>query len=177
MLYDEKSCEEAAVLETAYRMCAAARTAPKTRGVDRISTLALTGEEKDALADEMQRLSEKFSAPGLGRDAANVRASSAVVLIGVSEAACGLDRACGLCHFEGCAERTEAGALCAFNPIDLGIAVGSAASVAADCRVDSRVMFSAGRAALELGLLGEGVTLALGLPVSVSGKSPFFDRK
>ena len=60
--------------------------------------------------------------------------------------------------------------------MDAGIAVGSAAAIAADSRVDSRVMFSVGRAAMALKLLGDA-TLVLGIPVSVSGKSPFFDRK
>lgn len=78
---------------------------------------------------------------------------------------------CSLCHFKGCEGCAEAGGVCVYNPIDLGIAA------AADARVDSRVMFSVGRAALELGLLGGGVTMALGIPLSISGKSPFFDRK
>ena len=55
--------------------------------------------------------------------------------------------------------------------------LGSAAAAAADARVDSRVMFSVGRAAKSLGLLGEKASLVLGLPLSISGKSPFFDRK
>ena len=59
----------------------------------------------------------------------------------------------------------------------IGIAIGSAAAAAADARVDSRVMFSVGRAAKSLGLLGEKASLVLGLPLSISGKSPFFDRK
>lgn len=61
--------------------------------------------------------------------------------------------------------------------IDIGIAIGSAAAAAADARVDSRVMFSVGRAAKSLGLLGEKASLVLALPLSISGKSPFFDRK
>ena len=51
------------------------------------------------------------------------------------------------------------------------------AAAAADARVDNRVMFSVGRAARSLGLLGASATLVLGIPLSVSGKSPFFDRK
>ena len=57
------------------------------------------------------------------------------------------------------------------------IALGSAAATAADCRMDSRILFSAGRAALSLGLMGENVKLIYGLPLAVTGKSPFFDRK
>ena len=43
--------------------------------------------------------------------------------------------------------------------------------------MDSRILFSAGRAAMEEKIMGEDVSLVFGLPVSVSGKSPFFDRK
>ena len=59
--------------------------------------------------------------------------------------------------------------------IDLGIAVGSAVSVAADMRIDNRVMFSVGKAAQSMKLLGE-CTRIMGIPLSVSGKSPMFDR-
>ena len=51
------------------------------------------------------------------------------------------------------------------------------AAGAPHARVDNRVMFSVGRAARSLGLLGASVTLVLGIPLSISGKSPFFDRK
>jgi uncharacterized ferredoxin-like protein len=59
---------------------------------------------------------------------------------------------------------------------DLGIAIGSAVSVAADHRVDNRVMYSIGKAAKELKLLGEEASIIFGIPLSASGKSPFFDR-
>ncbi|MGN1007301.1 MAG: DUF2148 domain-containing protein, partial [Aristaeellaceae bacterium] len=59
----------------------------------------------------------------------------------------------------------------------VGIALGSAAATAADLRMDSRILFSAGRAALEMGIMGENVRQIFGLPLSVTGKSPFFDRK
>ena len=49
MLYDEATCERAAVMETAYRMCAAARTAPKARGIDHIATMVVTGDEKETV--------------------------------------------------------------------------------------------------------------------------------
>ena len=60
--------------------------------------------------------------------------------------------------------------------MDLGIAIGSAVSMAADARVDNRVMFSVGRAAMEMKLLGDRVSQMVGIPLCVSGKSPFFDR-
>jgi uncharacterized ferredoxin-like protein len=38
-------------------------------------------------------------------------------------------------------------------------------------------MNSIGRAGLDPGLLGPKVKQALGIPLSVTGKNPFFDRK
>ena len=55
--------------------------------------------------------------------------------------------------------------------------MGSACSKAMDYRVDTRVMFSAGLAAQRLGVLGEDVRQVYAIPVSISSKSPFFDRK
>ena len=60
--------------------------------------------------------------------------------------------------------------------MDLGIAIGSAVSVAEDARVDNRVMFSVGRSIMEMGILPENVKNIVGIPLSASGKSPYFDR-
>lgn len=177
MKLTSEECERSAVLHAAELMCAAARTAPKTKGTDHIEACVLTGEEKDALADKMEDLAGPLSKPFFVRDAGNVRQSLAVVLIGTRLGVHGLNEACRYCGFTNCAACTDAGSLCAYDNIDLGIAVGSAVSVAADHRIDSRVMFSVGRTALELGILGEKAHNILGIPLSVSGKSPFFDRK
>lgn len=69
----------------------------------------------------------------------------------------------------------KSSAHCAFDDVDLGIAIGSAVSVAADNRIDNRIMYSAGRAAMELEILGKKVINIQGIPLSVSGKNPFFD--
>ena len=67
--------------------------------------------------------------------------------------------------------------MCAISIGDLGIAIGSAVSVAAAHHVDNRIMFTVGRAALNLKMFGDDeVKIAYGIPLSVSGKSPFFDR-
>ena len=175
MLIEGKQAERDAVLETAKRMCAAARTAPKAKGIDHILTGILTGEEKDRLAAEMRRLAETEGAAFFARDAANVDASEAVVLIGTARGARGVPL-CGFCGWGDCAGMAKAGGHCAYDDVDLGIAVGSAAAAAADARVDSRVMFSAGKAALLLGLLGEKAATVFGIPVSATGKSKYFDR-
>jgi uncharacterized ferredoxin-like protein len=69
-----------------------------------------------------------------------------------------------------------AGGVCAFNSIDLGIATASAAEVAGRFHIDNRVMYSIGRACLDLKIFGPKVKQALGIPLSVTGKNPFFDR-
>ena len=165
------------MLRTAEAMCAAARTAPKTKGIDYLDACVVTGEEKEALAQEMERLAEPLGYAFFKRDAGNVRASEAVVLIGSEYHTRGLNEGCQLCNHENCAACAQGPGLCAYDPLDLGIALGSAVSVAADARVDNRIMFSVGKAALSLGLMGEKVRIAFGIPLAAAGKSPFFDRK
>ena len=163
------------MLNMAYSVCAAARTAPKACGIDHMDTAVLTGEDKQRVADEMRRLGETLPAPFFIRDAGNVDLSGAVVLIGVKFEPRGLNERCGLCGFTGCGECSSAGAVCVFTGVDLGIALGSAVAAAADGRIDNRIMFTIGKAAASLGLMGE-YKLVMGIPLSVSGKSPFFDR-
>jgi uncharacterized ferredoxin-like protein len=168
--------EYQAALQVASMMAAAARTAPKTRGIDNIRVVAIddTGT-KDRLAGKMRELAQSENRPSFDRDANCVASSSAVVVIGVESNPAGLN--CGYCGHGNCAEIEKANGICAFNSIDLGIAASSAASVAADSRVDTRLMFSVGRAGLAMDLFGSRVKLALGIPLSITGKSPFFDRK
>ena len=109
------------------------------------------------------------------RDADNVDTAQALVLIGAKPARAGLT-VCGFCGFDSCASADASGARCAFNMIDLGIAVGSAVSVAADDRVDSRVLYSAGKAAQLMEYEDFDVNW-LAIPIAAYGKSPFFDRK
>jgi uncharacterized ferredoxin-like protein len=140
-----------------------------------MDTVVVTGGEKAELAEEMRRIANSGGGSFLARDADNVDASKAVVLAGIEYKTRGLSHRCQLCGFETCDACTAAGATCVFAPMDLGIALGSAVAMAADSRIDNRIMFSIGKAAVSLGLLGEH-KLIMGIPLSVSGKSPFFDR-
>lgn len=164
-----------AILNTADLMAAAALTAPKASGRDTIRVSVVTGEDKDKLRDKMLRMGEATGQLLYTRDAGNVDSSVAVVLIGCTGRYFGIDK-CGMCGFESCRECRNAGARCVFTVTDLGIAVGSAVSVAADHRIDNRVMFSVGRAALKLSLLPDDVVNCYGIPLSISSKSIFFDR-
>jgi len=61
-------------------MAVSVKTAPKARGIDRLQTLIVTGEEINTLASEMEKLKDVM--PGFERDALNVRNSKAVLLVG-----------------------------------------------------------------------------------------------
>ena len=165
------------LLAIARRMAAAARTAPKARGVDHLAIAVLDPDSISTVAAEMERMVAREGFPAFfARDAANLRVAGAMLLVGTSVHSIGLKK-CGLCGFPDCAAREADGRHpCVFNPGDLGIAVGSAVSVAADSRVDTRVMYSAGMAAVSLGLLGADVRIVFGIPLSCTGKNPFFDR-
>lgn len=175
MFIDSKTAEERAVLDAAYKLCAAARTAPKACGIDHLDTAVLTGADKDRLAEEMRRICGYDDKNFMYRDANNVDRCGAVVLIGVKEDTRHLGKQCKLCHFEGCTACSQAGACCVFDLIDLGIAIGSAVALAADLRIDNRVMFTIGKAAASLELLGDYKTI-MGIPLAALGKSPFYDR-
>lgn len=177
MIYREKDIDAQAAMNAAIQVCAAARTAPKARGIDYIHTMALNGEEKDALARELRRLGKELNLAFYLRDADNLEAAQAVALIGVEKHQRGLGDTCDFCGMGGCSGCAQKGGLCAFDSMDLGIALGSAAALAADLRMDSRMMYSVGKAALSLNLFEDKCHMVIALPLSVSGKSPFFDRK
>lgn len=178
MFYSEKQMEEKAIIDIASQMCVAARTAPKTRGVDNISTMVITGSEKDLLANKMLEIAErefKGSVNFFTRDAENLKSANALVLIGVKRYYYRL-KFCSYCGFANCEKCIESGGSCAFSMIDLGIALSSAALTAANNKVDNRIMYSVGKAAMEMGYKNK-VMIWHGIPISISGKSIFFDRK
>lgn len=175
MIYNNTDSEKRAVIQVADLIMAAARTAPKGCGVDNLETIIIDGEEKDKLVAQMRKITEDTGESYFARDAGNVDACPVVVLIGIRNKPLGLDH-CSYCGFENCAETKKAGGNCAFNIMDLGIAIGSAVSVAANHRIDNRVMFSIGKAAIKLKYLPEDVRVAYGVPLSTSGNNIFFDR-
>jgi len=99
------------------------------------------------------------------------------VLIGTKIQTAGLLK-CGMCGFANCEEKNKyKNTPCVFNTGDLGIAIGSAISIAMNHRVDNRIMYTVGQAAFELKILGLDVPIIYGIPLSATAKNPFFDRK
>lgn len=177
MRIESKEAEFDALLNLAKQLCVAARTAPKACAQDHLDAIIITGEEKAVLAAEMRRLGEELGAKGgfFIRDANNFDTAQVAVLFGITYASRGLSTLCQLCGFDSCSSCQEAGATCVFAGIDLGIALGSAVSLAAREHADNRIYFSAGQAARRLKLLGEH-TIIMGVPLYSGAKNPFFDR-
>jgi uncharacterized ferredoxin-like protein len=177
MLRNEIDIRKEAACQCALAMLAAARTAPKAGGKDNLSLALAEGKTIETIANKMKELAVLNEMPNAARDAENIMTCDYLVLAGTKLGAYGLKK-CGLCGFKDCGEKNQhPGFACIFNTGDLGIAIGSAVSIAADWRVDTRVMYTAGCAALALGLLGKDTKIAYGIPLSISGKNPFFDRK
>jgi uncharacterized ferredoxin-like protein len=181
--------EGKAILVAAKLLAVTARTAPKGRGVDRIVTAIITGEEKERIAQAMEEKSEhkKNLQQVFKRDAANLRQSPVVLLIGVKGTVPKNPENplnCGACGHSNCArfikvEKTQGedftGPICLFEALDLGIALGAAVQRASELNIDNRMMYTIGAAAKALDMMKADVII--GIPLSVTGKNIFFDRK
>src|SRR5574337_1060249 len=149
-------------------MAASARTAPKAGGKDFLEIIVITKDE--ALRN---------------RDASNIENSQALLLIGLSKpVTAGYD--CGACGYPTCAEFTKnkqmkakemgyTGPHCVMRMMDIGVALSSAAKTASIHNVDNRVQQRVGAAARALGMIQAEVVM--GIPISIGGKSIYFDRQ
>jgi len=176
-VYYEQELREESIFAVARKMMTAARTAPKAKGVDNLVIALLEKDGIVAVSDTLKAMARRDNLPDFFlRDAVNILSAQALVVFGTKIVSMGL-QSCGMCGFADCAEKNKhPNHPCVFNTGDLGIAMGSAASVAMDHRVDNRIMYTVGRAVLEMGLLGEEVRIVYGIPLSASGKNPFMDR-
>jgi uncharacterized ferredoxin-like protein len=181
MIVSEKNIREEIIKSAAYHLLITARTAPKAKGEDSLEILLIDGNEKRKLAEAMVEMGDRHK--DFVRDAKGVEVAEAVMLVGVfGDKTLGLN--CGACGFKDCnglkkADRVTgndfSGPNCAYKLIDLGIALGSAAKLAAIIGIDNRVMYRVGAAAKRLGFANSDVVL--GIPLTSAAKNPFFDRK
>ena len=175
MIYTSETTEKNAAMLSAELMSAAARTAPKACGVDLIHTMVLDSGDKARLTAAMRKIGEGSDKPFFIRDAGNVDECQCIILIGAGVKPRGLN--CGLCGMVRCTSAAKASIPCALSIHDLGIAVGSAAATAMDHRIDNRVLFTAGMAALKMKLFPDDVRICFGIGLATKGKNIFFDRK
>lgn len=160
----------------------AARTAPKAQGKDFVVVSIVEGQDVMKLAQAMKAFGEKKGETdpkkGFLRDGNNTEHSEVVVLIGIKDATpLGLN--CGACGHEKCMKintvRAEFnGPQCAHRLLDMGIALGSAVKTASIMNVDNRIMYRIGTVAKQLGMIDADVVM--GIPLSATGKSIYFDR-
>ncbi len=184
-----KEVEKSAVTMAAALMAASARTAPKGRAVDSTTSLVLIDDDLEKLALAMERkAAEKpdYLSSVYRRDANNVRNSGCVLLLGVTGEPKKIEQPidCGACGFASCEHLSKArkkaktkdfvGPVCIFQAMDLGIALCSSAKLAAELGIDNRMMYTVGAAAQSLRLLDSDIII--GIPLSVTGKNPYFDR-
>jgi uncharacterized ferredoxin-like protein len=172
MIQNERKARKEQVLHIARQMMTAARTAPKGNGKDNIEIAIVTDEDIHRLSQKLVALAEETGLNFMLRDAENILRAEAILIIGTVQQTRGLN--CAHCGFDTCEEKPLA-VPCGIDTVDVGIAIGSACATAADFRVDTRVMFSAGLAAQQLGMLGDCKTV-MAIPVSAASKNPFFDR-
>jgi uncharacterized ferredoxin-like protein len=175
-LKKESEINSKTVIKVAELMAVAARTAPKARGTDNLEIAIATGDSIKELSEKMNEMGKKNKMDFFIRDAGNLKEAEAILLIGTHIKTQGVKN-CGMCGFKDCSgKKKHEDAPCVFNTNDLGIAIGSAVTVASNHHIDNRVMFSIGQAAMKLELLGKGVKVAFGIPLSATAKNPFFDR-
>jgi len=178
--------EQNAVMIVADLMALAARTAPKGKGVDTLEIRVLDRKATKKLATRLEKLGEEKNIGFFVRDARNIAASDACVLIGSrGDEIAGIN--CGGCGFATCADFERAakkkknstpygGPNCVIRMADIGIAVGSAVKTAQVHNLDNRIMYSGGVAARDLGLVPKNCTVVYAIPLSATGKNIFFDR-
>ena len=182
--------EREAIRNVAMLMAASARTAPKTSGVDTTQTMVIDGDDLELVAKSMEEEAATKTEPlasSFRRDAHCVRNSECVVLIGVTGILKKPDRPfdCGACGFKTCKALMGArekrssgtdfdGPMCVFDAIDLGVALGSAVKIAADHNIDNRMMYTLGASITRQQWIEADIVI--GIPLSTTGKNPYFDR-
>ncbi len=174
---NQQSFNKEIIIDIAKKMAIAARTAPKSRGIDNIEIGVAEEEDIIKITAKMEEISIRENIPIFMRDAGNLKNSDALLIIGAKINPANLPF-CGLCGMKNCENKNANPDLpCTFNTTDIGIAVGSAVSIAMDNRVDNRIMYTIGMAVKELRIMGEDLKIILGIPLSAKGKNIYFDRK
>lgn len=161
-------------------MALSARTAPKAVGKDFLAMHIVQGEELQKLGAAMIERGTQSGRNVLVMNGEEVKRSAAVLLIGLKgPQKAGLN--CGACGAPSCAALEDlrggndfVGPICAWRLVDLGIAIGSAVKTASIHNVDNRIMYTIGVVARQLGLID--AEIAIGVPLSATGKSIYFDR-
>lgn len=176
-MLNETDFLEETIIAAAKKMALAIRTAPKGRGRNTLEIKIALKDDIEVLAKKMEEIGATSNQHFFVRDAGNLRMTSVVILVATEIEPLGLKN-CGLCGKLTCDNKRQFPDVpCAFNTIDLGISLGSAVSLAADNRIDNRIMFSAGMAAKESGFFDSKYKVILAISLSAHSKNIYFDRQ
>lgn len=175
-----------AALMVAQLMASSMRTAPKAGGKDFLEIVLLS---KPEILHQISAKMKEYAPDSTNeafwlRDSTNIATCDALLLVGLKRfVTAGYD--CGGCGYPTCAEFSSQrqeyvtamgyiGPQCIMRMMDIGVALASAAKVAGLLNMDNRVQQRVGAASRALGLIEAEV--AMGIPIGVFGKNPFFDR-
>lgn len=177
MLENERDFNNQSIIELAKQMALAARTAPRSRGVENMEIYVAHGSEIEKIADKMDEIGVSKNQAFFIRDSKNLRNSAAVLIVGVKIDPINLAY-CGLCGMNNCKTKEQNPDIpCVFAVVNLGISVGSAVGMAMDSRIDNRIMYTIGMAVRDLKILNDDIKIILGIPLSAEAKNIYFDRK
>ncbi len=163
MISDKKVYKEN-IRNAALAMISRAKTAPKAKGVDNLVYYLLEKEDIKKVSEKLEELAIEKDIPFFLRDSKNIRDLSYIVLIGTKKPT------------EKSYKKLKLEENIDFNSVNLGIALGSAVSVADMYGVDTRIMYTIGYAVRNMDLIKQELQDAYGIPLSVSEKNIFFDR-
>lgn len=175
-IISENEIKSHALDQIAEKMLLAARTAPKGRGADNLEMVIVKDATIKSVSEHMIAMGEKEDLASFVRDGKNILNAPVMILIGTKISSLGLKK-CGLCGYGNCASKDKYPDIpCVFNTGDLGIAIGSAVSVAMDNRIDNRIMYTVGIAVKQMQLLHPDTKIIYAIPLSATSKNIFFDR-
>jgi uncharacterized ferredoxin-like protein len=183
-ILDGREQERQGIFGIANMMVVAARTAPKSGGRDDILTAIVHGPETEALAADMEKIATERTQPAWTKHARIINRSEAIVLIGARGTRSYVTN-CGACGYQSCDDFMKVekrsgldfdGPNCIFKVLDMGIALGSAVKIAGILNADNRLYYRIGAAARRLHYMPEA-SIIIGIPLSVTGKNPNFDRE
>ncbi len=150
-------------------------TAPKAGGKDDVVVEVVSNKEQiKIILDKMVEISKRTNFSFYKRDSVTCENIEKIIFVGAKNYYHNYN--CGYCGFETCELCKQNGAFCALTITDCGIALGSLVKLASILGIDNRIMLSLGKAAVEA-LIIKDTSIIYGVPLSVSSKSIFFDRK
>jgi uncharacterized ferredoxin-like protein len=179
-----------AVKVAAQLLLASGTTAPRVGGVGECTTHILDDEcvieelcqKIEAMADEAE------SWAFFKRDAAMLRDADAVLVVtSLRSLTDPSDISCNMCGYMTCDYMREVkkfekgpgvaytGPICSFRATNVAYAIGGIVNQARTLGIDHGIFWSAGAAAMRMGILPRDTGFALAVGISVTEKSPFRD--